>query len=609
VFLLFSRPRARLLPLSCFALFITTLTSSPTVAQTKVEPVVVTASRTAEAVAQTLRDVTVLSGEALEQAGVSDLVTALQSVAGVEVVAPGPGATPSIFLRGGNSNQVLILLDGQRIGSTFSGLSALQHIAVSQIDRIEIVRGPAASLYGADAVSGVIQIFTKREGGLSANAMFGEARSSDVSARAGFANAGNSLSISANHRETRGYKAIVNPADFSFNPDRDGYRFTSAKVNGSLAVSPTLTLEGNLFAAHGKVQYDGGADFDDRIESDVHNASVKARYAPSKRWTSSLVIGQSVDKSEFISSFDANYKTTQSQAGWQNNFNVHRDLALWNALEWRRERVSSSDDFATTSRRTTSLAVGANANLNTLKVASSLRLDDSSQYAKRTTGNLALGYTLSTEWRVLVNAGTSFKAPTFNDLYYPGFANPNLGPEKAKNVDVALAWSREATNAKLVVYENRVRDLIQFICDANFNCAAQNVAKAKLRGATLSAGTRIASWSIEGSLDVADPIDAGSGKQLPRRAKLHGAFKASGEIFGVKSGVEWIASGDRFDNASNTRRLAGYGVVNLFARRDIMRGVSLGVRIDNALDRDYQQAFGYASGGRRAWLTMSINQL
>jgi vitamin B12 transporter len=609
VYLPFSQSRARAPQLVCVVLSITSLFSLPTLAQTKVEPVVVTASRTAEAVAQTLRDVTVLSGEALEQAGISDLVTALQSVAGVEVVVPGPGATPSIFLRGGNSNQVLILIDGQRVGSTFSGLSALQHIAVSHIDRIEIVRGPAASLYGADAVSGVIQIFTKRASGLSANAMFGEARSRDVSARSGFANAGNSLSVSANHRETRGYNAIVNPDDFSFNPDRDGYRFTSAQVNGEFAISSTLTIEGNAFAARGNVQYDGGADFDDRIKSDVHNVSAKARYVASNRWTSALVIGQSVDKSEFVSSFGGNYKTTQSQAGWQNNFNVNRDLALWNAIEWRRERVRSSDDFATTSRRTTSFAVGANANLSALKLAGSLRVDDSSQYATRTTGNVALGYALAPEWRVLLNAGTSFKAPTFNDLYYPGFSNPNLVPEKAKNVDAAVAWSRDATNAKLVVYENRVRDLIQFICDADFNCAPQNVAKAKLRGATFSAGTRVANWLIEGSVDVADPIDAGNGKQLARRAKLHGAFKVSGEIFGVKSGVEWIASGDRFDNASNTRRLAGYGVVNVFARRDIMRGVSLGVRVDNALDRDYQQAFGYATGGRRAWLTMSVNQL
>jgi vitamin B12 transporter len=606
VFSHLSKSRAPSSQLLCAAL---SIASFQAFGQTKVEPIVVTASRTAEAIAQTLRDVTVLSGETLVAEGVTDLVTALQSVAGIEALAPGPGATPSIFLRGGNSNQVLILIDGQRVGSSFSGLSALQHLSIGQIDRIEIVRGPAASLYGADAVSGVIQIFTKRTSGLSANAMFGEARSSDLSARAGFANAGNSFSVSVNHRETRGYNAIVNPADFSFNPDRDGYRFTSAQASGEYFVSPALSIEGNVIAARGNVQYDGGADFDDRIKSDVNNVSVKARYVASNRWTSTFSLGESADKSTFISSFGGDYKTTQSQASWQNNLKMNREFAFWNAIEWRRERVASSDEFATTTRRTTSFALGSNADLSAVKFAASLRVDDSNQYKTRTTGNIALGYVLSPEWRVLANAGTSFKAPTFNDLYYPGLSNPNLVPEKAKNVDAAVAWSRDASNAKLVVYENRVRDLIQFICDADFNCAPQNVAKAKLRGATFSAGTRIANWLIEGSVDLTDPIDAGNGKQLPRRSKMHGALKASGELFGVKSGVEWIASGERFDNASNTRRLAGYGVVNVFARRDIMRGVSLGVRIDNALDRNYQQAFGYATSGRRASLTINIVHL
>jgi vitamin B12 transporter len=585
-----------------------TLSASVTLAQTKVEPVVVTASRNAEALAETLRDVSIVRGDELERAGVSDLVAALQSVAGIEVVAQGAGATPSIFVRGGNSNQLLVLIDGQRVGSAFSGLSALQHVPISQIDRIEIVRGPAASLYGADAVSGVIQIFTKRSAGLSANAMFGEQRSSDVSARAGFANRGNTFSIAANHRESRGYNAIVDPQNFSYNPDRDGYRFTSAQASGAFAITPALTLEGNALVAHGNVQYDGSAGFDDRIKSDIRNLGAKLIYQPSTRWTSSLAVGQGVDKSEFLSDFPGSYKTTQDQASWQNNWRVNRDTSLWSALEWRREKIVALDKFEIDSRRTTSLAFGGETKWNALQTSASLRVDDSSQYDTRTTGNVGLAYALSREWRVLANAGTSFKAPTFNDLYFPGFSNPSLAPEKANNVELALAWSRGASNAKVLIYDNRVRDLIQFICDANFNCAPQNVAKADLRGATLSAATRIASWNIEGSIDLADSKDANTDKRLARRAKVHGALKVSGDVFGVTSGIELIASGDRFDNPSNTKRLAGYGIVNLFARYEVMRGVAIGLRIDNALDRDYQLASGYANGGRRGWITLNLSQ-
>ncbi|MGL4230845.1 MAG: TonB-dependent receptor domain-containing protein, partial [Casimicrobium sp.] len=543
-----------------------------------------------------------------ERAGVNDLVTALQSVAGIEVVSQGAGATPSVFVRGGNSNQLLVLVDGQRMGSSFSGLSALQHIPVSQIDRIEIVRGPAASLYGADAVSGVIQIFTKRDKGLSANAMFGEQRSSDVSARAGFVNGGNAFSIAANHRESRGYNAIVDPKNFSYNPDRDGYRFTSGQASGAFAITSALSLDANALVARGNVQYDGSATFDDRIKSDIRNLGAKLNYKASDTWTSMLSVGQGIDKSEFLSDFPGVYKTTQDQASWQNNWRMSRDTSLWSAVEWRREKISALDEFEIDSRRTTSVAFGGETKWNALKASASLRVDDSSQYDTRTTGNVGLAYTLSREWRMLANAGTSFKAPTFNDLFFPGFSNPNLAPEKGKNIELALAWSRGASNAKVLVYENRVRDLIQFVCDANFNCAPQNVAKAVLRGATLSAASRIASWNVEGSLDLADPKDANTDKRLPRRAKVHGALKLSGDVFGVTTGVEVIASGDRFDNASNTRRLAGYGVVNVFARYEVMRNVAIGLRIDNALDRDYQQAYGYSTGGRRGWITLNLSQ-
>jgi vitamin B12 transporter len=591
----------------CLAI-VASLSATNATAQTKVEPVVVTASRTSEPVAETLRDVTVLRGDSLAASGINDLETALRSVPGFEVQSLGAGATPSIFVRGGNSNQVLILVDGQRVGSSFSGLSALQHIPVAQIDRIEIVRGPAASLYGADAMSGVIQIFTKQSAGLAASAAFGNQRSSDVSARAGFAQGNHRFSIAANHRDSRGFNAIVDPANFSFNPDRDGYRFSSVTLSAGHQFSRAFSLEGNALVARGSAQYDGDATFDDRIKSDVRNLGAKAIYAPSERWMSTLALGQGVDQSEFVSSFPGNYKTANDQASWQNNLHFSRDTTLWNAIEWRREKISTDQGFTTDSRRTASAAFGGEANFDAMKVAASIRIDDSNQYDTKTTGNVGLAYALTREWRASVNAGTSFKAPTFNDLYFPGFSNPNLSPEKGRNVEAALAWTHGASNAKLVVYENRVRDLIQFQCDANFNCAPQNVARANLRGATLSTATRVAKWNLEASLDVADPEDANSGKRLPRRSKLHGAFKVSGEVFGVNAGLEAIASGDRFDNSSNTKRLAGYGVVNAFARYEVARGVGIGLRIDNAFDREYENSRGYSTGGRRTWITMNISQ-
>ncbi len=575
-------------------------------AQTRVEPLIITASRASESLVETLRDVTVLRGDTLFASGIHELETALRGVPGIEVQSLGAGATPSVFVRGGNSNQVLILVDGQRVGSSFSGQSALQHIPISQIERIEIVRGPAASLYGADAVSGVIQIFTKQVAGLAASVAAGNQRSSDVSARLGFGDGSQRYSVAANHRESRGFNAIIDPANFSFNPDRDGYRFSSVALNAASEFSRSLAVDGSAFIARGNTQYDGSKTFNDRIKSDLRNIGLRAIYAPNDQWKSTLTLGQGIDQSQFISSFPGRYKTTNDQVGWQNNLQLDRGFSLWNAIEWRREQIETDQGFATDSRRTVSAAVGAEVMLSGLKIASAVRLDDSNQYEKRTTGNIGLAYTLASEWRLTANAGTSFKAPTFNDLYFPGFSNPNLSPEKARNLELAMSWARGASSAKLVVFENRIRDLIQFQCDANFNCAPQNVAKANLRGATLSAAAQIAKWNVDASIDVSEPEDANTGKRLSRRSKLHGALKVSGDVLGVRTGVELLASGDRFDNASNTRRLAGYGVVNAFARYALVRGLNIGLRLENAFDRAYENSRGYSTGGRRAWLTIDF---
>ena len=583
--------------------------ATPSFAQTRVEPVVVTASRSAESLAATLRDVTVIDGDELRKNGVTDLAGALQSVPGLEVVVQGPGATPSIFMRGANSNQTLVLIDGQRSSSSFNGSSAFQHLPVSHIERIEIVRGAAASLYGADAVGGVIHIFTRSSTGLSASAAIGEMRSADLSARAGFGDDNARAGISVSHRSSSGYNAIVNAKTFSYNPDRDGYRFDSASADFRVKASSALVFDGSAMAARGNVQYDGSAGFDDRIKSRVQSVQTNVTYSPNAEWRSALRLGSSADQSEFVSEFPGQFKTRHTQLSWQNNYSPSAQISLWNALEWRGESVTSSDAFDVTSRRTSSAVFGAAFAFDHLRASPTFRLDDSDQYGKRTTVGLALGYAMNTQWRVASNIGTSFKAPTFNDLYYPGFANPLLAPEKGRNAEVTLHWRQVESRASFTAYRNDVRDLIVFQCDANFNCAPQNVALARLQGITLAAATRSQGLNLEASLDVADPKNITTDRLLARRARVHGATKATGELLGFNAGVEIIASSKRFDDVNNKIALGGYAIVNAFARRTVAPNVNVGIRIDNAFDRAYQQSFGYASSGRRTWLTLSVDHL
>lgn len=578
-------------------------------AQTKTETVVVTATRVPEPTGATLRDLTVIYADSLRESGVVDIMDALRLVPGVELSLIGPGATPSIFIRGANSNQTLILVDGQRIGSSFSGLTALQHLNIDQIERIEVLRGPAASLYGADAVGGVIQIFTRRDRSLALRIAAGEWRSSQVSANAGLGNSEDGFSVNASQNRSRGYNAIVNPGDYSYNPDRDGYRFRTAQINGALTLFTALKLGLSAFETRGKSQYDGDSTYDDRIASVVNNVSLNADFRATDTWLSTLRVGSGGEKSVFDSTFAGSYQTRHDQLVWQNTLRVNTSLSLLGAAEWRRESVSGSDSLPVTARRTSSVLIGSDWTRDAVRVNTSVRLDNSRQYGTRTTASGSLGYRFSPALRATVNAGSSFKAPTFNDLYYPGYANPNLRPERGQSVDAALHWApTSASKLSATIYQNHVRDLIQFECDANYNCAPQNISKARLQGLTLAGATRIGGFVFDGSVDFGDPKNITTDKELARRARQHAALKASGDVLGIATGIELIASGKRYDNASNSRNLPGYALLNVHASRIVLPGVRIGVRIENATDRDYQLAYGYATGGRRAWLTLAVER-
>ena len=577
-------------------------------AQTKMEPVVVTATRTAEPLGTTLRDITVVDADALRLAGVVDIMDALRWVPGIELSQVGPGATPSIFVRGANSNQTLILIDGQRIGSSFSGLSALQHLNIDQIDRIEVLRGPAASLYGADAVGGVIQIITRRDRGFAARLAGGEWQSRQLSINAGLGNSANGVSVNVSQNASRGYNGIVNPADYSYNPDRDGYRFNTAQINGTLSPSPQLKLGLSAFETRGTAQYDGDASYNDRIKSVVNNATANAEFQATSAWLTSLRLGTGGEKSTFDSTFPGSYQTRHDQLAWQNTLRVNSLLNLLAALERRRESVSGTDTLPITTRRTTSALVGGDWGSDSWRFNTSLRLDDSNQYGTRTTSGASFGYRFSPAIRIALNAGTSFKAPTFNDLYYPGYANPTLKPERGQSVDASLHWLSDASRLSATAYQSNVRDLIQFECDASFNCAPQNVSRARLQGLTLAGATRTAEFLIEGNVDFGDHKNTTTDKDLARRARQHAALKISGDVLGTTAGIEVLASGKRYDNANNSRTLPGYALLNLHASKIVVPGLRIGVRVENATDRDYQLAYGYATGGRRVWLTLSVER-
>lgn len=576
-------------------------------AEESLSPVVVTATRQPMRANELLSDVTVIERAEIERAGQSTLEELLARQPGIEYTANGgAGTNSSLFIRGANSNHTLLLIDGQRVGSVSSGIADFSRLPLSQIERIEIVRGPASSLYGADAIGGVIQIFTRRGEGpmrFNASAGYGTHGTADVSAGVSGGTELLSYSLQAAHYETRGISSLRNPGNANYNADRDRFRNQSASGQIALRPAPGHEIGLSFLSTQGLSHYDGGPGSDPSNDQSVGSISLYSRNRLSEDWTSTLRLGRSTDdatnRTDGIA--DSVYHTDQDQISWQNDIRLPLGRALI-AAEYLRQQLTGSSELPVDSRNIRSLLAGWNGALGKHRLQFNVRRDDNSQFGGKTTGQAGYGYQLTPAWRVHASYGTAFKAPTFNNLYFPLTCygqwgcfggNPDLKPETARNAEAGLAWEQGSRRASLVHFRNRVSNLI----DATLPIP-MNVSQATLSGTTLSYAASAGAFSGGLTLDLMRARDDLTGRRLPRRAdeqlKAHLAY-ARGPL---TVGGELKLVGERFDNAANTRLLGGYGLLDLYADYRLAAGWALFARANNLFDKEYELARDYGTPGR-----------
>ncbi len=573
---------------------------------TTLPTVVVTAARSPQQIADLLADLTVIGAAEIRRSGVQSLSELLQRQPGMEVTMNGgPGSTSGAFIRGANRGQTLVLVDGLRVGSSSVGATSLEAIPLDQIERIEILRGPASSLYGADAIGGVIQVFTRKAGSgawaVNGNAGYGtyETRS----ANGGIRGSMGPLAFSAQIGGTRsdGFNAIVNPDNFSYNGDRDGYSTQNASASATMTWAKDQEVALQYFYNRLNNQYDGGPDFDDRTITTLEAWSVASRNRITDWWNSILTVGSGSDDSVSQTGFgDYPYKTTQRQYTWQSDFTLPVG-ALGAIVERREEHLATDQGFPVTDRDTNSFTGVYRLHRGPFAFQGNLRYDHSNQYGGETTGSVAVGYQIDAAWRVTAGYSTGFKPPSFNDLYFPFFSNPDLSPETARNAEAGVYWTARAGEfrweARAVGYYNRVDDLIVFACDADFNCLPQNLDKATLKGVTLGLDGAWRDTRVKASLDLQDPEDDRTGNLLPRRARQHGALQVLQQAGPVQVGVEYVASSLRYDDVANLVKMGGYGIVNVTLEWPVGKGWTLFARGNNVFDKNYELAAGYSTGG------------
>jgi vitamin B12 transporter len=554
----------------------------PVHAQSGSIPVIVTAARSAQSAADALADVTVIGSEEIARAGPGGVAELLQRQPGIEITRNGgPAGVTSLFLRGSNRGHTIVLVDGVRVDSATSGAATLEALPLADIERIEILRGPASGLYGADAIGGVVQVFTRGA----------QASGFRAAARAGYGTFG-----------TAEYAGSIAGG--------------SAAGNLTLAWAPDQEIVAAALRSRLDAQFDAGPDYDDRTITVVETARVESRNRLHERWTSRLSVAQSVDDSESRTGFGTfPFRTRDRQYTWLHDLALPAGSATVGA-ERREEQLTSDTAFAVSDRTTNAWLAVYQWHDEANAIAANLRQDRSAQFGTRTNGGATYAYRLRPQLRLSAGFATAFKAPTFNDLYYPGFSNPALKPETSHNVEAAAVWNPEFTlagarmdvEARATAYYNRVHDLIVFQCDASFVCAPQNVSSATLEGVTLTLAMQRADTTVKASLDVGNPRDEASGHLLPRRAREHGTLALLQSWGKWRVGVEWVASSHRYDDAANAVRLAGYGLVNLTAEWAIEPRWTLLLRGDNVLDRDYRLAAGYATGGATVFAAVRWQQ-
>ncbi len=600
-----------------------TLFSHPLLAQTapdsaasaKTLPtVVVTATRQQQRANELLSDVSVIEREEIERAGPSTtLPELLGRQPGIQFTSTGaPGGVSNILIRGTNASHALILIDGVRVNSATLGETSLSRIPLSQVDHIEILRGPASALYGSEAIGGVVQIFTRQGAGAaqpSVEVGYGTNDSSNVGAGVAGSARGLSYSIYGNSFHTRGFSSIRNPSNASYNRDRDGFRNNS--VTGSLAYRFNADHKAgvNLFVSNGRNQYDGSwpspASFNYLQETEVTSAAayVSNRFLP--KWNSTLRAARSSDDSTSYTGASSRdiFRTDQTQYGWQNDIDLPLGRMLF-ALEQIQQTVSGNSTFTRTQRDLKAVLAGWTAHAGDHRWQLNVRRDSNNQFGGKNTGLAAYGYQFSPAWRANVSVGTALKIPTFNDLYYPntpfvGVGNPDLKPEFARNRETAVHYDDGTHSASLTYYNNRISDLIQWqeTPPGSWFYMPLNVATAKLEGWTLAYEGKLGHYDVRGNLDWIDPRDMDTGKLLVRRARNTANLSVTRTFANVTLGMEAQAVGSRYNDTTNTKRLGAYTLVNLSGSYALCRNWTAFARFNNMFNKKYEKTADYATPG------------
>lgn len=587
------------------------------------DPIVVTATRTPTRYNLLIPDVSVVNQEEIRdygsQAPISDI---LANEPGITVrTSGGLGTTTSVQMRGANTNQTILLVDGLRLNSASTGAAPWAYLPMPQFNRMEIVRGPTSSSYGSDAIGGVIQLFTRRGEGAAkfyADAEYGTYATS--SETLGVEGSVGDLSYSVYGANTHSV-SIPTYTKSMPNSTPGSYTNTSASANliYTLAPGQEIGVKG-LYGSGKNGQWNNGSYYDaswNLVEDygmatqgeSMNLISIHSKNRIGEDWVSLVRVGSTQDNSNTVYSGPQGwmsgrgmsfFNTTQKQAQWQNDFNLPIGKGML-AYEYLNQFALTSESAAGYSRNTNTFQGGWNADVGNNLLQANVRNDANSQYGSATTGSVGYGYFILPTLRLTGTWGTGYQAPTFNDLYYPtqgdGYSwsvngNPNLQPTRSQNSEGGVRFDNGEQKFGVVYYYNNVTNLVQWRNSMNGSIsvyAPENYGRSVLQGVTTTYGAKALGLNVFGSVDYQDSQDMQTGNVLAYHPYAFGTTSVEKDAGRWKLGAQAQYQGNQQSNpgSTNNQNLGGYTLFNMYGNVTIKRDISAYFRLNNLTNKQY----------------------
>ena len=612
------------LPLAIFSIYAPLLQAADNVELTDSGlELTITANRVETPLDRTISSVSVITSADIEKQQASNVQELLQATAGIQLVNNGgPGKVTSLFMRGTESDHTLVLIDGVRVNSVSDGGASLQLLPIEMIERVEIVRGARTSLYGSDAIGGVIQIFTKKGFKGSGVKPFAIAKAGSngtqsltLGVNGGFEAGSYGLSVKA--KKSDGYNSCtgdsVNFAGcFTEELDDDGFDNKSVTFNTTWNLSEAIKLSTNFLRSDNDIEFDGAPPFspnESETITQVYGLALTTKLNDKADLIFSVGHNENRYKNKQSGVFFNNYDTSRDNLSLLSNLKVSEQGSFVLGVDYSKDNADKVTNYLNVPSRTNKGIFAEYKNkFGKTDFQIGLRHDTNQFYGTKNTGNFGLSYDLSPKVRLVGSYSTAFKAPTFDELYFPSYGVPTIKPEEAKVAEIGLRGKSPWGTWSTSLFQNKIDNLIVYKADFS---EAGNIDKAQIRGFEATIDSELLGWDVNTNLTLLKAEDQSGGfndgKKLARRPAKSLRINLSKAYGKIDFGTTVIAEDHRFDNASNSRIINGYATLDLTASYQLSKNLKLRAKIGNLLDKEYETTSFFPQDGRNA--TLSVHYL